>query len=666
MGIHGLSFFIKSFPTLVEKQEWEIRETKPETYSDHFIIDGNAFVYHVAFENRTNWTHGGQYAAIADAVTSIVDTCHRSGIELTFLFDGALPQDKIETRLKRHRSYIERCATTIHNLRQINASNKNDLDGIQYYGDIFVIPPLTLEVVIQTLKELNVTVKICQAEADGEVVALANEKKAYVVSQDSDMHVYPHVGKGYISLEQWKVPLEKEAKFVSASVFHPESLAKLLVLEPHHLPLLGTLLGNDYLEADIIRQPISQWCTIEGVQIGKSNQHGWPKIVAELIRKNNVEGDEKLIENIVSQLNPIITKSNMRTKEEIAATLEDRIHTSISRYDMSSPLLKTNLTREDSIDTTADQLKYYTGEFSRQVLDIVKSKTFWTSIFLEDIERECSWNVSRPLREALYGVILLDEENQLVDEYIREKQHLEAIQVQSKADVKKTQHYFYSCHSCTYPELSKINKILHPTILCLRYMIYHCSKLIEPQGRLCNHEVIAMIIAGLKSLAPTLGFGDSPSLHKIGIPALKKRSLHIAAQYQSTIYSSYLFSQILDIPNYLQSPRVLSHMYHGIYFHYYLELARGGSSIGRMLHDASADFKSLFSSVYKVVTHDLDHDIEQVFDYGTTDISDHKPKRVISQKSSSRPEKKKKSSSTTMNRSNNAFNVLSFGCNFDD
>lgn len=691
MGIHGLSYFIKSFPSLVENVEWKLDAS---TMTDHFIIDGNAFVYHIAFENRTNWTHGGQYATIAKVIRNTVDTFRKAGIRLTFLFDGSLPEDKTDTRIKRNKSYIERSVSTFWNLKQINTSNKNieqRHNGIQYYGDLYLIPPLTLEVVIQTLRELKVEVEICQGEADGKVVALANEMNAYVISQDSDMHIYPQVGKGYISFELLNLPdSEGDQKLITAGVFHPERLASLLNVSPTLLPLFGTLLGNDYLDSDLVRFPIGQWCSEHGISI-VSKQSGWPKVVAEFIKRNCTDDKKDIIKNVVGQLKPIISKSSMKLREEKAASLENQIIESISRYDPCSPLLsepgRKIIDQATNTMKLLKQLQHHTTGLSRQVMDVIENKTFWTSVFIEDIERESCWDVSRSLRQGLYGSVLarLSRETKevtpiVVQEYIREKHHLEVLHVTGGVITTEDSTFsenFYRFHiSHSNKHLASFDPILHPLILCLRYMIHHCSQSIS-NGILCNHEVIAIIIATLRSLASTLGFTEEEvPISAACTPALKKRSIHLSAQFQSIMYSSYLLSQVLDIPDYFHSPNVLANMYHGLYFHQYMEAARCGASIGKMLSGVSPKFSGLFCSVYKSVMLDLNNDVQDIYDYDiiTTamedwTISDNKPKRLnaTGKSSSNRPEKKKKSSKKpSENRSTNAFNVLSFGCNFDD
>ncbi|KAI8984224.1 hypothetical protein BDF20DRAFT_858674, partial [Mycotypha africana] len=735
-------------------KKWKINSNRniraPSLPDDHFFIDGNAFVYNIAFRNRTHWTHGGQYATLADVVTKIVHRLQKAHIQLTFLFDGALPSDKIETRIKRHRSYIERCASTYYNLKQINTSNKNstnvsvnqhsfndysDMDGIHYHGDLYLIPPLTLEVVIQTLRVLDaVEVKICKAEADGEVVAMAVEaskkQNAYVISQDSDMFVYPLVGSGYIPLDMLNIPLDQDVddQFISARVFQAKKLANLLNLKHTYLlPLFATLMGNDYLDMNLIKFPITQWYHDKGLQHVTQCLGSWPKVIAEFINRILKLCDQQreeldLIRRIVDELKPIISRSNMKAREEFAESFEDRLLRSISQYDAQSPFLSDSVKRSNSGNEIADlneiitkYLNDHKNYVSRHLLDIIGSRTFWCSIFLEDVEKESVWKISNTLREAIYRTVnerfFNNSKDFIVNEYIRVKQHLEMFEIEVTNDcIAATDSKEILCHlhKTHVDHLKPFDAVLHPLILCLRYMVHHypfspfsSSTSTETRERMTDYEVVGVVIATLKSLGPLLaGFSiTNPSLSRV--PSLKKRYIHLASQFQTIIYSSYLLSLVLEIPGYLQHSHVLSHMYNGLYFHHYIEMAKGGASIAKMLDISigdsslttaaiSADFANLFGSVYKAVTDGLENDIEATFEYNLTKtiqntwiIPSQKPKRLnpslLPSKSKSNngiydsynltTKKKKKTSNSSVNnngRNVNAFNVLSFGCNFDD
>ncbi|KAL0075837.1 PIN domain-like protein, partial [Phycomyces blakesleeanus] len=338
MGIHGLSSFIQEHSSLGKHKSWNENDSEDSC----FIVDGNAYVYHYALQCKTDWTYGGQYIIIADLVRSHVIALRQARITPVFLFDGALPQDKEATRIKRYRNYIEKVVSTFNSLKQINDSNKtgeeNPEDAIQYWGDLYLIPPLTLEVVVQTLRELDVEVIMCRGEADGMVAELAEERDGYVVSKDSDMHVYPHLGKGYLPLDLFSIGKDP---IVSGTLYQPQVLASFLRIDTSMLPLFGTLLGNDYFDIQMVRYPIMEWCSAHGFGLKSQSSAQWPKYVAEFLRtivpKNGI--DKEVIGAVVKELKPIILASSMNQRQEKADGLEQAIICSIERYDSTSPLI---------------------------------------------------------------------------------------------------------------------------------------------------------------------------------------------------------------------------------------------------------------------------------------------------------------------------------------
>jgi hypothetical protein len=627
----------------------------------------------------------GQYTHISNIVSQTINALQQAGIQLTFLFDGALPKGKEETRLNRYKNYLEKNEIACWSLQQINATNQDnriDLENNNYYGELFVIPPLTLESCIQTIKQHpSVELIHCQYEADGEVVLLAEKQNAYLVSQDSDMHVYPHIGKGYIPLDLLTIPSPEEPNsMVSAGVFHPEALASLLKMDVDMLPLFGTLLGNDYLESKLIRGPIKSWGAAAGIHASKHQSTQWTKIVSALIlhcQVNNKGDKSTIIKNVVEQLNPIIAQTSTRVQEEKLTDLEEKIVHSIYRYDPHNPLIPPQ-PDEQSIDEIGKITCQLSQGISRQSMDVIAANSFWCTLFLEDMERECCWDVSRSLRQDLYGLIALrlGLKEIKVNEYVREKHHLSSQQMGGTAyvsisgDVSKRD-YFLRAHVTNRENLTTFQNqpAVQPLILCLRYLIYYGS--LQSGGQLFNHEVIAFILANLRSLAPALGFkkDDIPRLGDLGVPALTKRALHLTAQYQTIVYSSHLLAQILDFPIYTENR--LTYMYDGLLLHYYIELTLGGASMAKLMSGLPAAFSLLFRQVYISVMDGLDNKVRLVYDYsipttlsGNWEISDSKPKRLSVEKKTTKAKKKKSEIRRPMK--GNAFDVLSFGCNFDD
>lgn len=134
----------------------------------------------------------------------------------------------------------------------------------------FLIPPLVMEVTLQTLRSLGVELLVCDGEADGLVAQLAMEKsmdvnvdEAYAVSKDSDYFIY-NTGSstkgGYIPLDSLFVSTDPTAgtTTVAATVYSQSAIAEHLGIRPHFLPLFASLTGNDYLRPDVFEDQIAR------------------------------------------------------------------------------------------------------------------------------------------------------------------------------------------------------------------------------------------------------------------------------------------------------------------------------------------------------------------------------------------------------------------------
>ncbi|KAI8089578.1 uncharacterized protein BX664DRAFT_386044 [Halteromyces radiatus] len=747
MGIHGLSTFVQNNPSLGVQKTWYLNNA--EKNNDHLIVDGNAFVYHYAYLHRQHWTHGGQYEYMANVIRRIISIWKQAGFTLTFLFDGALPYDKQETRIKRYRDYVDRSVLTMNCLSHINNANKVHLrlftlEGPQYSSDLYVIPPLTIEVCMQTLRELDVSVLTCMEEADGVATQLAQETQGYVVSKDSDMHIYPDCGKGYIPLDSLEIsslytndqhhdddddhdiPL-----IISATIYQPKVLANLLGLELKMLPLFGTLLGNDYLDIQVIKYPIMTWCS-KNVGWNKQNTIShWIKNVAEFIRQMNhmSESSSSIISTIMSQLKPIILESGMSKKNQIVNTLEDMILASVKRYDPQHSLLTSS---QQQIDISSIHIA--PKQYSRQILDLSITHSFWAGVFLEDVQQLSSWYLSRSLRQAMYGWMNMDK----INEYVREKQHLACDTVSVRTidhdhDQQQLLHLFLHHHHVS-PTMkmwmdSKIAKPLHPLVICLRYFVQESLNTGQP---LANHEVVALLVASMVDLVPTtlpdeFSRADGPtdlillsSYYRdtnqqrqqqqkedgIKIPPLRKRSIQLSTQWQHTLLSSHFLAQVLlyndsNFDQHFNQTGVLATLYNGLVVHTCLQMGRLGASMGRMMLGASTKWMYLFGTLYDMITSleggQSELQVEKVFDYKFAKVASlmemeqrkatiswmksrilkklddqRQERRTVNKNNGSNNNSYKRMTGKTIGSSggfeskDNAFNVLSFGCQFDE
>lgn len=233
MGVLGLYSYFES-KSLGQRRSWTTASSGlPKTPSDaevpprpqrYFILDGNAYIHHL-YCGQFEWIWGGQYSSFVKLLVAHITAIQASGFQLQILFDGPLPLQKLRTRLTRDTEKIHKLTRVMGDLEHyhiLGLSNNSrggfgngstssgvlsttveGLDalannagggggaGSRSYSH-FLIPPLVMEVTLQTLRSLGVDLMVCDGEADGLVAQLALEKsmdpnveEAYAVSKDS-------------------------------------------------------------------------------------------------------------------------------------------------------------------------------------------------------------------------------------------------------------------------------------------------------------------------------------------------------------------------------------------------------------------------------------------------------------------------------------------------
>ena len=180
---------------------------------------------------------------------------------------------------------------------------------------------------------------------------------------------------------------------------------------------------------------------------------------------------------------------------------------------------------------------------------------------------------------------------------------------QLSEDMSVQDDLFLRLHRSDARQLDTLPLVLQPLVLCLRYFIHHSAK---ERAKLANHEVVALIVASLKSLASVLGV-EVPSI-LTGRPDLRKRSIHMTAQWQGTMTLLTRSHRCLGIRQ-AETRDLLIHVYDGLLVHRHLAQAKQGANLGKLLEGAGEDVKCLFCNVYHAVTNGLEKTMNNVFDY---------------------------------------------------
>ncbi|KAM0790885.1 hypothetical protein ACM66B_004724 [Microbotryomycetes sp. NB124-2] len=246
MGVHGLA-------TLVRKNSSLGRTvTMPDPAEQDWvplIVDGSAFMFHVGLDDALR---GGNYDQLQETVESYIDYWKGCGLEPEFVFDGPSGSEKQETVLGRAQQSLDRVT------RYMNDLNEAQLQLPHEIKKAAKLPLLSQSACLQALRNRYVPFHFAEGEADSPTAWLASERSGYVMSNDSDFHIFDGQHRGYIPMQSVVYGPANDAHVgwqalnapatMTFTVHHSRDLAQLLRIPRDRLPLLAALIGNDLVD----------------------------------------------------------------------------------------------------------------------------------------------------------------------------------------------------------------------------------------------------------------------------------------------------------------------------------------------------------------------------------------------------------------------------------
>ncbi|KAK3580315.1 hypothetical protein CHS0354_003550 [Potamilus streckersoni] len=235
MGIRGLTAFIDNNPQFL--QDHKLHDTR-------IIIDGNNFYFFLYDFFNIPCHFGGDYDVFCKRVRQVFCHFRTCNISPYLVFDGGYePSDrKLATVLDR-------------------ASKRRYIAGfISHGGGGRILPLLTYEAFRKVVEEMDIPHASCVYEADDQIAALANDWNCPVLSNDSDFYIFDLKGGfiplDYIDFNLCSVKSHKEVgnsgesnHYLQVKIYHTDNFVKSFNgLDKTVLPLLATLLGNDYVD----------------------------------------------------------------------------------------------------------------------------------------------------------------------------------------------------------------------------------------------------------------------------------------------------------------------------------------------------------------------------------------------------------------------------------
>lgn len=236
MGIRGLTTFIN-------KQWWVF--DRHELHDTKVVIDGNN-LYHFLYEKSKNASFfGGDYEDYIFHTETFFKQFELCKITPIIIFDGASGENKMDCLKRSYASSVAMfCCET------------NEIYSMCIDKKISAYCVLLGEVFEEIMTEMNIKFIRSLFEADDDIAAVAKILRCPVVSMDSDFFIY---NNDYVPLKKIQVGFEQgqsPGTYVKkCRLFKPHFLHKVYPnLDLSTLPLLSTLLGNDYCQKEFFSE----------------------------------------------------------------------------------------------------------------------------------------------------------------------------------------------------------------------------------------------------------------------------------------------------------------------------------------------------------------------------------------------------------------------------
>lgn len=310
MGISGLTTFMDDNLKLLK--EFPLHDTK-------VVIDGNNLYHLIFYNNHVDFLHGGDYDQYARKIKEFFSLLSSCNIQPYVVFDGGYEQDdkKFQTILKRVQQRLE---MAMHMAKGQRGK---------------VMPILAYDTFRAVLLEIKVPFAVCDFEADKEIGILANQLDCPVLSYDSDFYILP-LSAGFIPFDSVNFTLQEGRReddsvyhYLPARRYHVDNFVKFFPsLGREVLPLLATLLGNDYVDIRIFHAFYSSVRSHENIKtqfrIPKTHTK-MQKVISWLESLENYnEGIEKIMSTALTPIQKeTISVAIRKTLEAFTANASD-------------------------------------------------------------------------------------------------------------------------------------------------------------------------------------------------------------------------------------------------------------------------------------------------------------------------------------------------------
>ena len=372
MGVPGLTKFIQEC-----FRGWERRELKGK-----LVIDACNFFFYLNKFKDIPWKYGGQYACIRKETQCFVEKLKKAGVDPVFVFHGIDYEGKKTSAVRRGR---KKSIATIHKSLYENhrVCSQN------------VLPIFAFEVYLEALRQCQVEFHVADGEADPEAVALANRYSCPVLSNDSDYYLF-NVEAGYVPLSSFEWESGGPVSPVVGHVYLLSNFAKYFDVPVELCHALPVFLGNDFIKSPLLGN--------QGIKadINRLVLHSFTSraetVVAYLSKFSSFDDLHDRLASLPSN------------GAHLAHRLSDKFEQSKEKYIIKTSeaelCTSTSLRFQDGAEFPEWLIcQHKEGYFSPSLMEVaVLGKTI-LRVLPDDLKEDTSMTASRPIRQAIYGIL---------------------------------------------------------------------------------------------------------------------------------------------------------------------------------------------------------------------------------------------------------------------
>lgn len=239
MGVKGLHTYLegklpaeKYTVTLAEIADMAFRAGLACT----IVVDGMALIRKL-YTPDLEWTCGGQYQELYLNVQAFVRTFSAHGLQLVVFLDGGVDDAKLSEWQSRRQKDLQKCQRVADALRE----------GVEAPKAAWMPPPNISKAVGGAFSQHGCDVYYTAGEADRELASYCSSRScAAVLAKDSDFFVLPV--PAYLNLDT----LQLHRSPPNVALYRREAVEAAMALPSPLLPLLGSLVGNDFVPTHLL------------------------------------------------------------------------------------------------------------------------------------------------------------------------------------------------------------------------------------------------------------------------------------------------------------------------------------------------------------------------------------------------------------------------------